>query len=65
MIKKKMKFLSIGRDDKFKYNTENLLSMTSERKNIFNLKSKIFEGNNKYITILISLFAISIIYYLF
>ena len=59
-----MKFLSIGRDNKFIYNTENLLSMTAEGKNIFNLKSKILKKNNKYIVILIVLFATSIIYYL-
>ena len=61
---KKMKFLSIGRGNKFIYNTENLLSMTAEGKNIFNLKSKILKKNNKYIVILIVLFATSIIYYL-
>tara|TARA_Y100000741_G_C18236381_1_gene551876 strand:- start:1369 stop:1728 length:360 start_codon:yes stop_codon:yes gene_type:complete len=61
---KKLKFLSIGRDGKFKYNTENLLSMTSEEKNIFNWDSKFFKDNNKYILILLILFFSFIIYYL-
>ncbi len=61
---KKLKFLSIGRDEKFKYNTENLLSMTSEEKSIFNWDSKFFKDNNKYILILVILFFSFIIYYL-